>query len=155
MMNVSLEPGGSAEVHYTLNVLVWFHCTFILSFKYAIVLVPSIIAIYFTVHGVALAAPETEVRRSVDLLTPTIPILSCFFTASDQPRTMNSEGCFDTALLLFSAAVAVTSKGKLEKAQRFEFELSETKRQEMIQERVRRYEAEFAKERVGGAWHWR
>mmetsp|Transcript_27026 Transcript_27026/g.62436 ORF Transcript_27026/g.62436 Transcript_27026/m.62436 type:complete len:777 (-) Transcript_27026:191-2521(-) len=114
-------------VHYTLNVLVWFHCTFILSFKYAIVLVPSIIAIYFTVHGVALAAPETEVR------------------------TMNSEGCFDTALLLFSAAVAVTSKGKLEKAQRFEFELSETKRQEMIQERVRRYEAEFAKERVGGA----
>jgi len=114
-------------VHFSLNFLVWFNCIFILPFKTAGVLVSSIILIYLVVSGLALADNDPETR------------------------TLHDKGCFESALLFFSAAVAVTSKGKLEKAQRIEFKLSEEKRAEMIKERVRRYEAEFAKEQVGGA----
>eukprot|EP00971_Amphidinium_carterae_P247192 4909157-Amphidinium_carterae.1 len=53
------------------------------------------------------------------------------------------------ALQAFSMLVAVMAKFKLEGSQREVFRLYEEKRLEMISERVKRYEAEFAQEQLG------
>mmetsp|Transcript_33890 Transcript_33890/g.79248 ORF Transcript_33890/g.79248 Transcript_33890/m.79248 type:complete len:782 (+) Transcript_33890:101-2446(+) len=114
--------------HYVLNIAIWYHCIFILSFRKAIIFVPVVVCLYIAVAACSLEEPGEK---------------------SDAPK----EG-LELSLVLFNSAVAVASKAKLEKAQRMEFKFSEEKRQEAIKERVLRYEAEFAKERLSGGSPW-
>mmetsp|Transcript_2973 Transcript_2973/g.6536 ORF Transcript_2973/g.6536 Transcript_2973/m.6536 type:complete len:775 (-) Transcript_2973:200-2524(-) len=112
-------------VTYYLNILVWYNSIFILSSRQTLFLVPLVLVFYIITNTFTWTA---------------------YYEVAGKPKS-----CLKGALFFFSCVVAVACKSKLEKAQRLEYKLSEQKSQEVIKERVLRYEAEFAKERVGGA----
>mmetsp|Transcript_68470 Transcript_68470/g.164419 ORF Transcript_68470/g.164419 Transcript_68470/m.164419 type:complete len:758 (-) Transcript_68470:153-2426(-) len=113
-------------IHYLLNIMVWKYCMFVLTAKQALCLAPLVAATYSLTSIFSHSFHESEPFKGLEV-----------------------------SLVFFNVFVAVASKFKLERLQRIEFMFAEERRQEVIKERVLRYEAEFEKERLAVDWESR